>query len=70
MSNLDNSPWAAFSSLRTLSNYDEKEMQDFAVRLIGDNDPINIFFDLVELEKVLVLLKKAVFEEFSKTVKP
>jgi len=37
MNNLDNSPWAAFSGLRTLRNYTDEQLEQFTERLLDSS---------------------------------
>lgn len=57
MNNLDNSPWKAFSDLKTISNYNDKQLKEFTNQLLENNDITNAYFDIIIFIQTLKEIK-------------
>ncbi len=57
MDNLDNSPWEAFSDLKTISNYNDKQLKEFTNQLLENNDIANAYFDIIIFIQTLKEIK-------------
>lgn len=57
MNNLDNSPWAAFSSLRTLGNYTDEQLEKFTERLLDSSDLDDSYLDIIIFIQTLTKIK-------------
>lgn len=57
MNNLDNSPWEAFSDLKTISNYNDKQLKEFTNQLLENNDITNAYFDIIIFIQTLKEIK-------------
>jgi len=57
MNNLDNSPWEAFSDLKTISNYNDKQLKEFTNQLLENNDIANAYFDIIIFIQTLKEIK-------------
>lgn len=57
MNNLDNSPWEAFSDLKTISNYNDKQLKKFTNQLLENNDIANAYFDIIIFIQTLKEIK-------------
>jgi len=65
MNNLDNSPWAAFSSLHTLSFYNNHKLKNFASQLIeSSNSKANAYRDIIAYIETLKEIKSNIEETF------
>lgn len=57
MNNLENSPWAAFSSLRTLGNYTDEQLEKFTERLLDSSDLDDAYLDIIIFIQTLTKIK-------------
>lgn len=57
MSNLENSPWAAFSGLRTLGNYTDEQLEKFTERLLDSSDLDDAYLDIIIFIQTLTKIK-------------
>lgn len=57
MDNLDNSPWEAFSDLKIISNYNDKQLKEFTNQLLENNDITNAYFDIIIFIQTLKEIK-------------
>ena len=58
MTNLENSPWDAFSSLRTLGNYTDEQLDKFTERLLDSSyDFDEAYFSISAFIETLVEIK-------------
>ena len=65
MNNLDNSPWAAFSSLHTLSFYNKKKLKNFSSQLIESSySKADAYRDIVAYIEALKEIKSNIEETF------
>jgi hypothetical protein len=57
MNNLDNSPWAAFSGLHTLSKYSDEQLEEFTNRLLDSSDLDDSYLDIIIFIQTLTKIK-------------
>lgn len=58
MNNLENSPWAAFSSLRTLRNYTDEQLEKFTESLLDSSyDFDEAYFSISSFLETLTKIK-------------